>query len=77
MADDKQGKNLEDDQRAAMAKYGEVLQSLELARELSGQFKQLAIDEEKAKKKQTKKDAQDKAKSEVKKVAAALEIQVE
>ncbi len=76
IADDKQGKKLEDDQRAAIAKYAEVVQSLDLARELSGQFKQLATDEEKARKKQAKKDGQERAKAEVRKVAAVLEIQV-
>ena len=45
------GKTLNDDQQAAVSKYDEVIGTLEFARELSGQFNKLAIDEAKDKKK--------------------------
>ncbi len=76
IADVRRGKKLLDDQQAAIDKYHEVVQALDLTKELSGQFKQLAVDEEKARKKQAKRDQQDKNKDQVKKVAAALETQV-
>merc|ERR1712013_632343 len=41
------GKSLNEDQQAAVAKYDEVIGTLEFARELSGQFTKLALDEAK------------------------------
>ena len=67
---------MNDDQKAAIAKYEEVVQNLEFSRDLSNQFKTLAIDEDKARKKQAKKETQEKAKNETKKVTAVLEMQV-
>merc|ERR1712088_266062 len=74
-ADYQRGKTLNDDQKAAIAKYDEVLQTLEFARELSAQFKTLAIEEEKTRKKQIKKDLQEKNKAEIERIAATIEIQ--
>merc|ERR1712013_944659 len=52
------GKSLNEDQQAAVAKYDEVIGTLEFARELSGQFTKLALDEAKDKKKMMKKELQ-------------------
>ena len=52
------------------------MQNLEFARELSGQFKTLAADEEKARKKSLKKEAIEKAKSDVARIATVLDVQV-
>lgn len=60
----------------AISKYDEVAQNLDFARDLSNQFKTLALDEDKARKKMNKKEKQEKAKGDVMKVASALEIQV-
>ena len=54
----------------------QVLQTLEFARELSGQFKTLALEEEKNRKKQIKKDQQERNKMEIERVASTMEIQV-
>ena len=54
----------------------QVLQNLEFARELSGQFKTLALEEEKNRKKQIKKEQQERNKMEIERVASTLEIQV-
>ena len=51
-----------------MAKYSEVIGTLEFARELSGQFNKLAIDEAKDKKKMMKKEQQERARVELVKV---------
>lgn len=73
--DDKdKGKVLDQDQKAAVAKYGEVLGNLEFAKELTTLFKTMALDEEKAKKKQLKKENQERHIAEIKKVASTLEI---
>jgi hypothetical protein len=53
-----------------------VIQTLEFARELSGQFKTLIQDEDKVRKKLLKKEQLEKAKSEVQKLAQVIEIQV-
>lgn len=74
-ADYQRGKTLNDDQKAAIAKYDEVLQTLEFARELSGQFKTLALEEEKNRKKQIKKEQRERNKMEIERVASTLEIQ--
>ena len=62
------GKSLNEDQQAAVAKYDEVIGTLEFARELSGQFTKLALDEAKDKKKMMKKEQQERAKVELIKV---------
>ena len=54
----------------------QVLQTLEFARELSSQFKTLAIEEEKTRKKQIKKDLQERNKVEIERIASTIEIQV-
>merc|ERR1719422_1919072 len=74
-ADYQRGKTLNDDQKAAIAKYDEVLQTLEFARELSSQFKTLAIEEEKTRKKQIKKDLQERNKAEIERIASTIEVQ--
>jgi caprin-1 len=71
--DARRGKELNEDQRVAVSKWDDVNQNLDFARELSGQFKSLVGEEEKAKKKAAKKDATDRAKAEVKKLAAVLQ----
>ena len=75
-ADYQRGKTLNDDQKAAIAKYDEVLQTLEFARELSSQFKTLAIEEEKTRKKQVKKDLQERNKAEIERIASTIDVQV-
>ena len=62
------GRPLNEDQQAAVAKYDEVLGTLEFARELSGQFTKLATDEARDKKKMVKKEQQERAKVELIKV---------
>jgi len=68
------GKPLNEDQQAAVAKYDEVLGTLEFARELSGQFSKLAIDEARDKKKMIKKEQQERAKVELFKVNYVLSV---
>jgi len=68
------GKTLNDDQQAAVAKYDEVIGTLEFARELSGQFTKLAVDEAKDKKKMMKKEQQEKTKAEIAKVSYVLSV---
>ena len=50
-ADRERGKTLNEDQKAAIEKYDEVIGTLEFARELSGQFAKLVVDEDKERKK--------------------------
>lgn len=68
------GKTLNEDQQLAVAKYDEVIGTLEFARELSGQFTKLAIDEAKDKKKMMKKEQQERAKVELIKVNYVLSV---
>merc|ERR1712096_501515 len=68
------GKTLDDDQQAAVAKYGEVIGTLEFARELPGQFDKLAIDEAKDKKKMMKNEQQERAKVELDKLTKVLSV---
>merc|ERR1719449_237180 len=68
------GKSLNEDQQAAVAKYDEVIGTLEFARELSGQFTKLALDEAKDKKKLMKKEQQERAKVELIKVNYVLSV---
>ena len=55
-----------------MDKYDEVLGTLEFAKDLTGQFNKLALDEAKDKKKLYKKEQQEKAREELSKVSQAL-----
>merc|ERR1712223_1484250 len=55
--DDRKGKELNPDQKAAIAKYDEVMQNLEFARDLQIQFRNFSADEERSKKKKLKKEA--------------------
>jgi len=73
--DKRKGKVLNDDQNAAVSKYEEVIGNLEFARELTTQFKAMAVEEEKSRKKQLKKELQERNTSEIKKIASTLEIQ--
>lgn len=74
--DDKEkGKVLNDDQNVAVSKYDEVIGNLEFARELTTQFKSMAIEEEKARKKLLKKELQERHLNEIRKIASTLEIQ--
>ena len=61
----RKGKPLNDDQKAAVAKYDEVMQTAEFAKDMVVQLKNLAAEEEKAGKKKAKKDAADRAKADV------------
>ena len=65
----RRGKTLNEDQKAAVAKYDEVMQTAEFARDMVVQLKTLAAEEEKGGKKKAKKDAADKAKADVSRLA--------
>ena len=65
----RRGKPLNEDQKAAVAKYDEVMQTAEFAKDMVVQLKGLAAEEEKAGKKKAKKDAADKAKADVSRLA--------
>lgn len=69
------GKELNSDQLAAIAKYDEVQQTLEFARELCKQFNVIAADTAKQQKKQARKEALEKAQQELTKVKEILLIQ--
>ena len=73
--DDRKGKELNPDQKAAIAKYDEVMQNLEFARDLQIQFRNFSADEERAKKKQSKKEALERAKTETSRLALILVLQ--
>ena len=60
------------DQTAAVSKYDEVMQNLEFARDLQTQFKNFVSEEERAKKKEKKKDAAERAKAETSRLATIL-----
>ncbi len=70
-----QGKELNDDQKAAIAKYDEVMHGLEFSRELTGQFKTIADEEAKNRKKQLKKEQHDRIRNEIGRVATILGVQ--
>jgi hypothetical protein len=72
----KNGKDLNSDQLAAVAKYEEVLQTLEFARDLCKQFNGIAVDAVKQHKKQARKEALEKAQQEVAKIKEILMVQV-
>ncbi|XP_055385617.1 caprin homolog [Condylostylus longicornis] len=69
------GKELSSDQKAAVAKYDEVAQSLEFARDLSKQMLQIAIASEKEEKKRVRKEAILRAQAETAKIREVLTIQ--
>jgi hypothetical protein len=72
----KNGKDLNSDQLTAVAKYEEVLQTLEFSRDLCKQYNGIAIDAAKQLKRQTRKEALEKAQQEVMKVKEILIVQV-
>lgn len=71
----KRGRELNEDQRSAIEKYDELMQTLDLVRELHSQFKALSNDEDKAKKRNSKKELQQRSKDDLRKVASVLEAQ--
>ena len=73
--DNRKGKELNQDQKAAIAKYDEVMQNLEFARDLQNQFRNFLADEERQKKKQAKKEASERAKVETNRMALILVLQ--
>lgn len=72
----KNGKDLNSDQLAAVAKYEEVQQTLEFSRDLCKQYNGIALDAAKQIKKQARKEALEKAQQEVAKVKEILMVQV-
>ncbi|KRT80289.1 hypothetical protein AMK59_7361, partial [Oryctes borbonicus] len=69
------GKDLNQDQKTAIAKYGEVVQTLEFAREQYKQFLSIATSSEKEAKKQARKDAVARSQAELAKVREVLLVQ--
>ncbi|XP_022921025.2 caprin homolog isoform X1 [Onthophagus taurus] len=69
------GKELNQDQKTAIAKFDEVVQTLDFARDLCKQFIGLALVSEKEAKKQARKDALAKSQSELAKVREVLLVQ--
>ena len=69
------GEDLKPDQKEALSKYGEVLQGLELLRELNKQVLGMSGDIDKAWKKKQRKESQEKQAQEQKRVAGILTIQ--
>ena len=72
----KNGKDLNSDQQAAVSKYDEVIQTLDFARDLCKQFNGIAVDAAKQQKKQARKEALEKAQQDIAKVKEILLIQV-
>ena len=64
------------DQLAAVAKYEEVQQTLEFARDLCKQFNGIAVDATKQLKKQARKEALEKNQQDLAKVKEILVVQV-
>merc|ERR1719273_2206197 len=73
--DDRKGKELLEDQKNAIAKYDEVMQNLEFARELQGQFRNFATEEDRVNKKKAKKEAAERGKAETARLATILTFQ--
>ncbi|KAG8234941.1 hypothetical protein J437_LFUL015509 [Ladona fulva] len=71
----KNGKELNSDQFSAVAKYDEVLQCLDFARELCKQFNSIAADAAKALKKQQRKEQLERTQQEISRVKEILVIQ--
>lgn len=59
------GKSLDSEQKAAVAKFDEVCQNLELARELAKQFDKIAQDTSKEEKKRKKREIFEKQQAEL------------
>lgn len=70
-----QGKELNEDQKNAIARYDSVVQSLDLARELQKQFHQIAHDAIKGMKKQAKREQMEKQLHELQRIREILKIQ--
>jgi len=71
----KNGKDLNSDQLAAVAKYEEVQQTLEFARDLCKQFNGIAVDAAKQLKKQARKEALEKNQQDLAKMKEILMVQ--
>ncbi|XP_071445555.1 caprin-1-like isoform X2 [Hetaerina americana] len=71
----KNGKELNSDQFSAVAKYDEVIQTLEFARELSKNFNGIASDAAKALKKQQRKEQLERSQQEINRIKEILVIQ--
>jgi len=71
----KSGKELDKDQIEAVAKYDEVIQTLEFAREFAKQFAALAVESAKYMKKQSRKEAVERAQQELARTREILIIQ--
>lgn len=69
------GTELEKDQKAAVEKYGEVVQNLEFARELQKQFTAISADAEKILKKQAKREKAVQQNFELKRIKEMLQLQ--
>ncbi|KAF5308890.1 hypothetical protein FQR65_LT00590 [Abscondita terminalis] len=69
------GKDLNQDQKTAIAKYEEVVQTLEFARDLCKQFLGIAVVSEKEAKKQARKELAAKSHSELAKIREVLLVQ--
>ncbi|KAK6631178.1 hypothetical protein RUM43_014274 [Polyplax serrata] len=67
--------SLTKEQVEAVSKYDEVIQQLELSKEYVKQFTVISVENDKSKKKQAKKDAQDKFVAETNKIKLVLQIQ--
>ena len=70
------GKSLDAEQRLAVARYDEVIQNLELARELTKQFDKIASDTSKEEKKRKKREAFEKQQFELTRFKELLTIKV-
>ncbi|PSN46062.1 hypothetical protein C0J52_07679 [Blattella germanica] len=71
----KNGRDLNSDQLAAVAKYEEVQQTLEFSKDLYKQFNGIAVDAAKQQKKHARKEALERAQQELAKVKEILMIQ--
>lgn len=72
----KNGKDLDADQKLALQKYDELCQNLQFAQELKKQLNTIQEDNQKVLKKKEKKDAYEREQQEVAKVKEILIIQV-
>merc|ERR1712110_260078 len=73
--DDRKGKELLEDQKNAIAKYDEVMQNLEFARDLQTQFRNFVTEEDRQTKKKVKKEATERTKAETARLATILTFQ--
>ncbi|KAL5007767.1 hypothetical protein ScPMuIL_016573 [Solemya velum] len=70
-----EGEELNSDQKEAVNKYGEVITSLELTRELHKQFLQINTEAEKLLKKQAKREKAERQAQEIKRIQELLKLQ--